>query len=220
MLASLVHGGARLHLLVILLAAAAVAGCAILLRNASVDALPELGEPYVEIQTEALGLSATEVEELITVPLEANMLSGVAWVESINSRSMPGLSSIILTFEPGTDLLRARQVVQERLTQAHSLPRVSRPPTMLQPLASSNRVMMISLTSEELSPIELGVLTRWSIRPRLMGVDGVANVAVWGQRERQLQVQVDPSRLNAGAVTLEQVVRSTGKRCGSRRSVT
>ena len=69
MLASLVHGGARLHLLVILLAAAAVAGCAILLRNASVDTLPELGEPYVEIQTEALGLSATEVEELITVPL-------------------------------------------------------------------------------------------------------------------------------------------------------
>ena len=123
---------------------------------------------------------------------------------------MPGLSSIILTFEPGTDLLRARQVVQERLTQAHSLPRVSRPPTMLQPLASSNRVMMISLTSEELSPIELGVLTRWSIRPRLMGVDGVANVAVWGQRERQLQVQVDPSRLNARDVTLEQVVRSAG----------
>jgi Cu/Ag efflux pump CusA len=81
---------------------------------------------------------------------------------------------------------------------------------MLQPLSSSNRVMMISLTSDELSPVELGVLTRWSIRPRLMGVDGVANVAVWGQRERQLQVQVDPARLSARDVTLEQVVRSTG----------
>ena len=210
MMDALVRAGIRLRLLVALLALAVIAGGVLLLRDAPVDVLPEMTPPYVEIQTEALGLSAAEVEEFITVPLEANMLSGIAWVESIRSQSVPGLSSIILAFEPGTDLLRARQVVQERLTQAHTLPRVSRPPTMLQPLSSSSRVMMVGLTSDELSLIDLSVQARWNIRPRLMGVPGVANVAIWGQRERQLQVQVDPARLGDEGVTLSQVIRTTG----------
>ena len=113
----------------------------------------------------------------------------------IRSESVPGLSSIVLVFEPGTDIYRARQLVQERLTQAHALPHVSKPPTMLQPLSSSSRVLMIGLSSDELSPIEQSVLARWTMRPRLMGVPGVANVAIWGQRDQQLQVQVDPEQL-------------------------
>jgi CzcA family heavy metal efflux pump len=164
----------------------------------------------VEIQTEALGLSTAEVEQLITVPLEQDLLNGVAWLETIRSESIPGLSRIELIFEPGTDLLQARQVVQERLTQAHALPQVSKPPQMLQPLSSTSRVMMVGLSSKELSPIELSVLARWTIRPRLMGVPGVANVAIWGQRERQLQVQADPERLREHGVTLNQVVETTG----------
>ena len=180
------------------------------LQDARVDVLPESSPPYVEVQTEALGLSAAEVEQFVTVPMEALMLSGVAWVESIDSRSVPGLSSIVLTFEPGTDLMRARQMVQERLTQAHALPNVSKPPQMIQPLSSSSRLMVVSLSSASLSPIELSVLARWTVRPRLMGVPGVANVAIWGQRERQLQVQVDPARLEAEGITLDQIVRTTG----------
>jgi len=210
MLDGLVRTSLRLRLLVAAFAGALLIGGVFVLRDASVDVLPEFTPPYVEIQTEALGLSAAEVEDFITVPLEANLLSGVAWVESISSKSVPGLSSIVLTFEPGTDLLRARQVVQERLTQARDLPRVSKPPAMLQPLSSSSRVMMVGLSSEELSLIDLSVLARWNIRPRLMGVPGVANVAVWGQRERQLQVQVDPARLNEEGVTLRQVISTTG----------
>ena len=115
-------------------------------RNMPVDLLPEFSSPYVEVQTEALGLSASEVEQFITVPLEANLLSGVAWLDVIHSESVPGLSSIDLVFKPGTDLLAARQLVQERLTQAHALPRVSKPPTMLQPLSSANRLLMVSLS--------------------------------------------------------------------------
>ena len=80
---------------------------------------------------------------------------------------------------------------------------------MLQPLSSANRVMMIGLSSSELSPIDMSVLARWTIRPRLMGVPGVANVAIWGQREQQLQVQVDPERLRDQDVSLLQVVEST-----------
>ncbi|MGD9704174.1 MAG: efflux RND transporter permease subunit [Acidimicrobiia bacterium] len=180
------------------------------LRDASVDVLPEFIPPTVEVQTEALGLSAEEVEQLITVPLEQDLLNGVAWLDVIRSESVPGLSSIEMIFEPGTDLLRARQVVQERMTQAHALPQVSKPPQMLQPLSSTSRVMMIRLSSETLTPIELSVLTRWTIRPRLMGAEGVANVAIWGQRERQLQVQVDPERLHDAGVTVDQVISTTG----------
>jgi CzcA family heavy metal efflux pump len=180
------------------------------LRGMPVDVLPEFSPPYVEIQTEALGLSADEVEQFITVPLEANLLSGVAWLDKIESESVPGLSSIVLLFEPGTDIMNARQMVQERLTQAHALPRVSKPPAMIQPLSSASRVMMIGLGSKKLSLIDLSVLARWTIRPRLMGVPGVANVAIWGQRERQLQVQVDPKRLQKEGVSLDQVITTTG----------
>ncbi len=180
------------------------------LRSTPVEVLPEYTPPYVEIQTEALGLSSAEVEQFVTVPMEALMLSNVAWVETIRSQSVPGLSSIVLIFEPGTDLMRARQVVQERLSQAHSLPNVSKPPQMIQPLSSASRVMIVSLSTQTMSMTDLSVLARWNVRPRLMGVPGVANVAIWGQRERQLQVLVDPERLHRRGVTLDEIVRTTG----------
>ena len=179
-------------------------------RNTAVDVVPEFTPPTVQIQTEALGLSAAEVEQLITVPLEQDLLNGVAWLDTIRSQSVPGLSSIELIFEPGTPIVRARQVVQERLTQAHALPNVSKPPQMIQPLSSTSRVMMVGLSSQRLSAIELSVLARWTVRPKLMGVPGVANVAIFGQRERQLQVQVDPERLRQSNVTLDEIVRTTG----------
>src|SRR5205823_7983796 len=119
------------------------------LRSAPVDVYPEFMPPSVEIQTEALGLSAAEVEQLITVPLEQDLLNGVPWLKTIASKSAPGLSSILMTFDPGTDLVRARQMVTERLTQAFALPHVSKPPTMLQPLSSTGRVMMIGLSSKD-----------------------------------------------------------------------
>jgi Cu/Ag efflux pump CusA len=100
------------------------------LRDASMDSLPEFSPTTVEVQTEALGLSAEEMEQLITVPLEQDLLNGVAWMKTIRSQSVPGLSSIVMEFEPGTDLYRARQVVQERLNEAHALPNVSKPPRM------------------------------------------------------------------------------------------
>lgn len=179
-------------------------------RGATVDALPEFTPVSVEVQTEALGLSAAEVEQLITVPLEADLLNGVAWLKTIRSESLPGLSSLDLVFDPGTDPLHARQVVQERITQAKALPNVSSPPTMLEPLSSASRVMMIGLTPKDVSLMDASVLARWTIKPRLMGVPGVANVAIWGQRDQQLQVQVDPQRLAANGVTLTQIMQTTG----------
>jgi multidrug efflux pump subunit AcrB len=175
-----------------------------------VDILPEFSRPYVEIQTEALGLSAQEVEAMITTPMEADMLNGTTWVEEIRSVSLPGLSSIVLIFEKGTDIMRARQVVQERLTEVFALPNVSKPPVMINPLSSDSRTMTIGLSSDKLSLIEMSVLARWTIVPRLMGLPGVANVSLWGERKRQLQVQVEPERLRDEGITLRQVIKTTG----------
>ncbi len=180
------------------------------LREMPVDALPEFTPPTVEVQTEALGLSATEVEQLVTTPIEQDFLNGVAFLDTIRSQTLPGLSRIELVFEPGTDIYKARQVVQERLSQTHVLPNVTKPPTMLQPLSSTARVMMIGLSSQTLSLMDLSVLSRWTVQPRLLGVPGVANVAVFGQREQQVQVQVDPERLRQNGVTLDEVIRSAG----------
>ena len=179
-------------------------------REAKTDALPEFSPPYVEVQTEALGLSAEEVEQLITAPMENLLLNGVAFLDGIRSESVNGLSSITLIFEPGTDLLEARQVVQERLTQQGLLAHLTEPPVIVQPLSSSSRVLVVGFRSEQVSPIEMSVLARWTIRPRLLGVPGVANVSIFGQRERQLQVQVDPRRLARLGVTLQQVINTSG----------
>ena len=206
----IVGSSLKLRRVVVVVAAGMMVAGFMQLSKTPVDALPEFAQPTVEVQTEALGLSAVEVEQLITVPLEQDLLNGIAFLETIRSESVPSLSSIELVFEPGTDLLRARQLVQERLTEAHALPNVSKPPTMLQPVSSSRRVMMIGMSSKKLSLIEMSLLARWTIKPRLQGVAGVANVAVWGNRERQLQVRVDPRRLNAKGVTLQDVVDTTG----------
>jgi CzcA family heavy metal efflux pump len=208
---TIVASSLRFQYLVVILAGVLMLAGIGQVRRMPVDVLPEFSPPYVEIQTEALGLSAEEVEQMITVPMEQDLLAGVAWLDVIRSESVPGLSSVLVYFEPGTDLYRARQMVAERIAQsAVGLPHVSKPPTMIQPLSSASRFMIVGLSSQELSLIQMSVLARWTIAPRLMGVPGVAHVAIWGQRDRQLQVLVDPARLEAQGVSMQQVVETAG----------
>src|SRR3954469_23512620 len=210
MLRWIVASSLKFRLLVLPVAAALMVVGISQLSKAPVDVLPEFAQPVVEVQTESLGLSAPEVEQLITVPMEQDLLNGLMGVETIRSDSVPGLSDVTLTFERGMDTFHARQLVQERLTQAHALPNVSKPPQMLQPLSATSRVMMVGLSTKRLSPIQLSVLARWTVKPRLMGLPGVANVAIWGFRDRQLQVNVDPARLAVNHVSLSQLLRTTG----------
>src|SRR5512138_3589187 len=210
MMRSVISTSLKYKFVAVALAVAVIAVGVGQLRSAPVDVLPEFSPPHVEIQTEALGLSAEEVEQLVTLGLEQDLLNGVPWLQSIYSESMPGMSSVVLVFEPGTNLIRARQMVAERLAQAFALPHVSKPPTMLQPYSSTSRVMVVGLSSKTLTPIQMSVLARWTISPRLLGVPGVANVAIWGQRDRQLQVLTDPNRLIEKKVSLQQVLETTG----------
>ena len=211
MIRAIVRSSLRFRLLVLAIALGVMGVGIAQLRNAPSDTLPEFTPPYVEIQTEALGLSAEEVEQLVTVPMEADLLNGVEGIDVMRSESLSGLSSITLVFEDGFDLYTGRQLVQERLTQmgAAALPNISKPPVMLQPYSSSSRLLMFSLASDKVTPIEKSVIARWTLQPRLLGVPGVANVSIWGFRDRQLQVQVDPKRLHDKNVSLKQIVEST-----------
>jgi len=177
--------------------------------DAPFDVFPEFAPPLVEIQTEAPGLSSADVEAFISVPLEAAM-NGVPGLDVLRSKSVLGLSSVVMIFETGADRIVARQLVQERLSRvATTLPAAARPPVIMAPLSSLSRVMKVGMSSKTLTQVELSTLARWTIRPRLMAVRGVANVAIWGQRDRQLQVLIDPDRLRASGVTLQNVMTST-----------
>ncbi len=180
------------------------------LGRAPLDVFPEFAPPIVEIQTEAPGLSSEQVEALVTIPLE-NVLTGIPHVEAVRSKSVLGLSQVVLVLGHGADHLQVRQLVQERVAaEARQLPGVARPPVILQPLSSTSRVMKIGVWSKTLSQRDLTILALWTIRPKLMSVPGVANVAIWGQRDRQFQVLVNPDRLRAEGLSLDSVVRAAG----------
>lgn len=204
----LVEMALRLRVAVVALSILLIVGGIRLVPHLPLDVFPEFSPPYVEIQTEAPGLSAEEVENLVTFPLE-NALIGTPSLDVLRSKSVLGLSSIKLLLHPGADLYRARQLVQERLAvETPRLPSVARPPVILQPLSSLSRMMKIGVWSEKLSQRDLTELAVWTIRPRLMAIPGVANVAIWGQRDKQLQVLVDSDQLRAHQITLDTVVKS------------
>lgn len=210
MLAGLVRFALVQRVLVLALAVLLVvlglrAGC-----DVPLDVFPEFAPPMVEIQTEAPGLSTEEVESLVTVPIET-AVNGVPGLMTLRSKSVLGLSSVQILFERGSDVMRARQMVGERVAQVQArLPLAARQPVLMPPLSSTSRAMKIGLTSKTLDQMKLSEMVRWTIRPRLMAVPGVANVAVWGQRDRQLQVLVDPDRLRASGVTLAEVRAAAG----------
>lgn len=179
-------------------------------KNAPLDVFPEFAPPLVEVQTEAPGLSTEEVDSLVTVPLE-NSLNGLPFLKTIRSKSVLGLSSVVMIFNTGTDILKARQLVQERLNLAQNrLPAVVKPPVLMAPYSSLSRVLKVGLTSKTLDQMALSELALWTMRPRLMSVPGVANVAIWGQRDRQFQVLVDPQKLRAAGVTLDAITKAAG----------
>jgi CzcA family heavy metal efflux pump len=201
----------RFRYLVIAAAAAMMLFGAGQLKDARVDAFPEFAPPRVEVQTLCLGLSSAETEELVTVPLE-QALNGVVGLDEIRSTTVPQLSSIEMIFKRGTNLLRARQVVQERLaTVTRTLPTWAAPPQMRPPLSTTSRVMHIGVSSDRMSLMQLSTIAYWKIRARLLRVPGVVNVAIWGERLQEEHVNVDPARMRAQNVSLNQVMTSTAE---------
>jgi CzcA family heavy metal efflux pump len=212
MLSALISNSIRLRVVVLALCVVLLVVGSRSVRRAPLDVFPEFAPPLVEIQTEAPGLSTNEVESLVTMPIE-NALTGLAHVKIVRSKSVLGLSQVVLVLENGSDVMRVRQMVQERINAvARQLPVVALPPNILQPLSSTSRVMKIGILSTKgarLTQRDLTEVVMWTIRPKLMSVPGVANVAVWGQRDKQFQVLVDPDELRLNSVTLDMVTRAT-----------
>ncbi len=206
---SIISASLRFRYLVV----AAAAGMMILgitsFPKMHVDVFPEFAPPRVLIQTACVGLSTSDVEQLVTVPLEAAM-NGIQGLDDMRSKSVPQLSSIEMLFKPGTDLLRARQLVQERVaTVSPSLPTWAAPPVMLAPVSATGRAMQIGMTSKNHSLIEMSMTAYWTIRARLLRVPGVANVAIWNERLQLMTIQAQPSRMQARGVSLGQVMQTT-----------
>jgi CzcA family heavy metal efflux pump len=197
------------------LVVAAAAGVMLLgitaLPHQQIDVFPEFAPPRVLVQTACLGLSTSDVEQLVTVPLEVSM-NGLPGLDDLRSKSVEQLSEIELLFKPGTNLLRARQLVQERLaTVAPSLPTWAAPPVMLAPASATSRAIKIGMTSNEHSLIKMSMTAYWTVRARLLQVPGVANVAIWNERLQMMAVLAEPSKMRTAGVSLNQVMDTTGE---------
>lgn len=182
--------------------------------HAKYDIYPEFTPPMVVIQTEAPGLSPEEVEALVTRPVES-AVNGVAGLESIRSQSAQGLSVITIVFQERTDIFRARQMVSERLAEAE-MPLGVRPPTMAPLTSAASTILMLGLTSREVTGMDLRTFADWVMRPRLLGVPGVAKVVVFGGEVRQLQVQVMPDRMEAYSLAIGDVLAAARSATGVR----
>jgi len=205
----IVGSSLKFRYLVVTVAAALVFLGAGQLRQLPVDVFPEFAPPKIEIQVPCLGLSASEVESLVTTPLEET-LNGLPGLDVLRSKSVEQLSQIQLIFDRGTDLINARQLVAERLAAVTpTLPTWASPPVMLQPLSATSRVMKIGVSSKSLSTIDMSMIAYWKIRARLLRVPGVANVTIYGERIKMLQVQADPDRMKQHQVSLDKVMNTT-----------
>ncbi|AFY96875.1 efflux RND transporter permease subunit [Chamaesiphon minutus] len=182
------------------------------------DVLPAFAPPQVEIQTEAPGLAPEEVESLVTLPIES-AINGTPGVTAVRSSSAAGISVVRTVFGWSTDIYQARQLITERLQQAVSkLPPGVEPPQMSPTTSPVGLVVQYAFTvadgEQSASPNSLMAARRivdWQVTNRLLAVPGVSQVLVFGGDERQFQVLVDPVKLAAFNITLDQVAQATRK---------
>ncbi|MDD2460374.1 MAG: efflux RND transporter permease subunit [Kiritimatiellia bacterium] len=178
-------------------------------RRLPVDVFPELKVPRVVVQTEAGGLTAEEVEQFITVPIESAM-NGLPGVKAVRSSSGGGLSFVWVDFDWDTDLYRARQIVAERLSTVRSALPEGLEPEITPIVSVTGEIMLLALTSADgtVSPLELRQLAEYELRTRLMAIPGIGQVVVIGGRLPEFQVNVAPERLAAYGVTLNDVIEA------------
>jgi len=185
--------------------------------RAKLDVFPEFAPPQVVIQTEAPGLPPEQVEQLVTRPIETTV-NGVGNLFSIRSQSIQGLSIVTVVFRDDTDIYRARQMVSERLVEANSqLPQGVHPPTMAPLTSATSMILDVGLTSHQRNLMELRTFADWTLRPRLLAVPGVANVTIFGGEVRQLQIQVQPERLLAYDLSIDEVLTAARAATGEGR---
>src|SRR5882762_5863318 len=170
------------------------------------DVFPDFAPPHVLVQTEAPGLDATQVEALVTRPLEG-LLAGTENVKTVRSTSSQGLSAIQVVFDRGGDPYRQRQVVTERLAEFAGLLPAGVGAPLLSPLSSSMEYLVhFGYTSDRLSPMELRDVVQWIVKPQILAVPGVAQAQIFGGEVRERQIEIDPAKLAAAGLGLDDVM--------------
>jgi len=186
------------------------------LSDAQYDVFPQFAPPRVVIQTEAPGLAPSQVEQLITTPIES-AVNGVPGIQSLRSGSILGLSVITVTFDPNTNIYRDRQVVAERLASTSGqLPSSAKSPVMTPLISSTGKVLVVGLTSNTRSLMDVHTAAQWTVRRRLLAVKGVANVVVTGGQVRQLQIQLNPQKLVQYGLSVADVTSAARRATGIR----
>jgi CzcA family heavy metal efflux pump len=216
MLSAIVRLALRFRGVVIALAALAIGYGFYSVASAKYDVFPEFATPQISVQTEAPGLSPEQVEILVTQPIE-NALNGTPGIQTIRSESVQGLSLIIVNFDARTDIYRDRQDIAERLaTRAGSLPSGVKAPVMTPLTSSTGDLLTIGLVSDKLNAMQLRTTADWLIVPRLLAVPGVAKASVYGGDVRQVQIQIDPSKLIAHELSIDDVLNAARRATGVR----
>ena len=211
MLDRVIRWSIRNRLLVLAVAAILLVAGAVTAARMPVDVFPDLTAPTVTVLTEAHGMAPEEVETLVTFPIET-AVNGATGVRRVRSSTSQGISIVWVEFEWGTEIFRARQIVNEKLQlAAQALPLGAGPP-LLAPISSiMGEIMLIAVTGDgSVSRMDMRTTADWTVRRRLLAVPGVSQVVPLGGEVRQYQVLVDPTRLAAYDVTLHDVVIAAG----------
>ena len=174
-----------------------------------VDVFPDLNAPTVVVMTEAKGMAPEEVERLVTFPIETSV-NGATGVRRVRSSSTTGFSVVWVEFDWGTDIYRARQIVSEKLTQiGDEMPANVGKPTLGPQSSILGEMMIIGLTSDKTSLMDLRTLADWTIRPRLLSTGGVAQVTVLGGDIKEYQILVNPDKMRHFNVSLTEIMEAT-----------
>ena len=209
MLDKIIHFSLHNRILVLVASMLLVVGGTYTAIHTEVDVFPDLNAPTVVVMTEAGGMAAEEVEQLVTFPIET-AVNGATGVRRVRSSSTNGFSVVWVEFEWDTDIYLARQIVSEKLDEAADrLPQGSGKPTLGPQSSILGEMMIIGLTADSTSMLDLRTLADWTIRPRLLSTGGVAQVSVIGGDVKEYQIQIDPERMRHYGITLADVLAAT-----------
>jgi len=196
------------RLLILFIAVIILAGGSYVATRMEIDVFPDLTAPSVVILTEAHGMATEEVERLVTFPIEIS-LNGATDVRRVRSSSATGISIVWVDFEWDTDIFKARQIVNEKLAPvAEKLPLNAGAPTLAPQSSIIGEIMLITVSSDSISPMDLRTISDWQIRNRLLSIGGVSQVIVMGGEYKQYQVVADPDKMEYYRVTLSELFKA------------
>ena len=209
MLNKIIHFSLQNRILVLVASVLLLIGGTYTALHTEVDVFPDLTAPTVVVMTEANGMAAEEVEQLVTFPIET-AVNGATHVRRVRSSSTHSFSVVWVEFDWDTDIYLARQIVSEKLSLvAEELPAGVGKPTLGPQSSILGEMLIVGLTADSTSLLDLRTLADWTIRPRLLSTGGVAQVAVLGGDIKEYQIQLDPERMRHYGVTLGQILEAT-----------